>query len=210
MNKNFFDKPNLLNSYWAGFIAADGCIIESRNQLTIKLSVKDYDHLCRFCYDIEYMTRPRQYQAMSFNKLVRYTEINIANVPKLIDDLKNNFNIIPRKTFLLKPPSLLDNNLILSYIIGYIDGDGWIYRGQSFDKRSNKKYNQLNLGVCGIYNMMKWIKSNIDPLCNANNNIVQCNGSEKTWKYVICGKKAQILIDKFKMINVPKLNRKWN
>ncbi len=34
-NNNFFSVPNTINSYWAGFIAADGCVSE----LFIYLSV---------------------------------------------------------------------------------------------------------------------------------------------------------------------------
>ena len=42
-NETFFEKPSRVNSYWAGFIAADGCVY--RNTLKITLSKKDKAHL---------------------------------------------------------------------------------------------------------------------------------------------------------------------
>ena len=43
-NHDFFTVPNKLNSYWAGFIAADGCVT-GKHILAIKLSEKDKEHL---------------------------------------------------------------------------------------------------------------------------------------------------------------------
>lgn len=44
-NHNFFKNKNPLNSYWAGFIAADGSISSKGNELKIALSAKDAGHL---------------------------------------------------------------------------------------------------------------------------------------------------------------------
>ena len=54
VNDNFFEKTDVLNCYWAGFIAADGCIIEGKkqNQLSIGLAKKDFNHLNLFKNDI--------------------------------------------------------------------------------------------------------------------------------------------------------------
>ena len=56
VDDNFFNKPNIINCYWAGFIAADGCITgRNKNKLYIGLSSKDKQHLEVFkktiCFD---------------------------------------------------------------------------------------------------------------------------------------------------------------
>lgn len=48
-NTEFFKEPNTLNSYWAGFIAADGCIQQYKDNrqptLAINLKSSDINHL---------------------------------------------------------------------------------------------------------------------------------------------------------------------
>lgn len=56
VNDDFFEVPNELNCYWAGFIAADGCIHTGKKQdvLSIFLALKDKNHLNRFKLDIDF------------------------------------------------------------------------------------------------------------------------------------------------------------
>lgn len=120
----FFDKPNILNSYWAGFIAADGCIANKKgsggyNYLSIGLSVKDQNHLEKFKSDIKF-SGPVSIDNAGMCKLRIFSQ-------KICDDLSRNFNIIQRKTLILEPPFGLSDECILSYFAGIIDGDGSIY-----------------------------------------------------------------------------------
>ena len=48
IDDDFFSEVNELNSYWAGFIAADGNISKNNKCLTITLSIKDESILFRF------------------------------------------------------------------------------------------------------------------------------------------------------------------
>ena len=55
VNDDFFNNPNILNCYWAGFIAADGCIgRRNNNVLSIGLSSKDKQHLETFKNNINF------------------------------------------------------------------------------------------------------------------------------------------------------------
>ena len=49
-----------------------------------------------------------------------------ANSSTMKKDLAH-YNIVPAKTFILKPPEFLDKQYAISYIRGYFDGDGSIY-----------------------------------------------------------------------------------
>jgi hypothetical protein len=48
-DENFFEVPNLLNCYWAGFIAADGNISKNNKKFSIQIGDKDFIHLIIIC-----------------------------------------------------------------------------------------------------------------------------------------------------------------
>ena len=90
----FFNIPNELNSYYAGFIAADGCIC-SRNRdkrtLRIGLSSKDSKWLKTFKEKIK---SESPFKNRIQKKIYEITEISITS-KQIVDDLKSNFNVVP-------------------------------------------------------------------------------------------------------------------
>ena len=136
VNDCFFETPNIVNCYYAGFIAADGCIRKYKGKfvetysLSFGLSIKDKDFLIKFLNTINYEGTIRYYE----NKGRKYVGVEIKS-NKICEDLRNNFNITERKTHTLCPPSLFGKNLIDAFICGYIDGDGSVY----FSKNKNKQ-----------------------------------------------------------------------
>lgn len=52
LNKTFFRDFNELTCYWAGFIAADGCLRQNWRTLNFCLNAKDIEHLESFSKDI--------------------------------------------------------------------------------------------------------------------------------------------------------------
>lgn len=49
IDENFFEEINTEEkAYWLGFILADGCLKKNSNQLSINLSIKDFNHLEKF------------------------------------------------------------------------------------------------------------------------------------------------------------------
>jgi hypothetical protein len=126
-NENFFGKYNALSCYWAGFIAADGCISTRKNQkdkfLTINLQIKDRIHLKNFIKHINgYRLKIIERNSTINNKIFKYCSVILYN-NKIVSDLKNNFNIIERKTLKLQFPDI-PIKYYLDFIRGYIDGDG--------------------------------------------------------------------------------------
>ena len=151
---NFWKTPNLINSYFGGYAAADGYI--NHRSFVFSLASRDaivlekFKEVCGFTGDI------RHYQRKNYKKetLKSVSTLIVNTVYHWKDDLKNNFGVVNKKTLILQPPNLTNNLLILAYIIGYIDGDGWIIL---------KKDNRPILGVVsGSYDFIFWIKQVLD------------------------------------------------
>lgn len=192
-NNNFFSKPNLNNCYWAGFIAADGSIVFGRNCLKISLAIKDKQHLETFKKSIKFNG-----PLISDN----YGMITLSIHSKQIcEDLKNNFSITSRKTFSLQPPILFKNIFVLSFIKGYIDGDGWL----TFEK--HKKYKYLSIGILGTECMMLWIRDQLNNILELNltSNIIKIRN---VYRFAVTGKNAELIKNKLNNISTG-LDRKW-
>lgn len=208
-NQNFFSIPNIENCYWAGFIAADGCIrynkkTQKSGSLRIVLHGKDNIIIETFHKTIKY-TGPIRY--FSIDKRPR-VDIQLYNMNNWGPDLKNNFNIIPNKTFLLIPPNLKDLKLQLAYIIGYIDGDGAI----SIIQPKRYKSKHLLLQIAGTKLMMKWISNILYKLENKNKYILRRIIPIKSiFKISYDYNRAKDLLILLNKISIPfKLPRKWN
>lgn len=162
-NENFFEYPSVLNSYWAGFIAADGCLkLPPKSRLDLKISVKDLTHLEQFRSDISSNAKIRHYtQKVGPTSLVKNKEKNYPMVElilysfnKTYEDLCKNYNITNAKSLTLQPPSNLDWTNSLAFIKGYIDGDGNL----GLYKSSDRPKPRLSLGILGTSSMLSWIK----------------------------------------------------
>jgi hypothetical protein len=128
----FFNQITNKNSYYAGLLAADGCIFG--NLCTITLKKHDLNILRNFQKDLK-STRPiylykNKYHCLSINS------------KQICYDLKLNFNIVERKSLILDPPNI-DFDCAAHYIRGYIDGDGCFSGNQ--------------LIILGTYSLLLWI-----------------------------------------------------
>jgi hypothetical protein len=199
VNDDFFSSPTPLNSYWAGFIAADGCVHEDKYSKWLEISIdyKDIDHVARFCEDVEYNGPIARYDHIV--RVVIYSK-------QIVNDLERHFNITQRKSLTLRRPHLSDINS-LAYIIGYIDGDGCIYI-------KDNKY--LGLNVVGTTDVLEFMierfktmttwpthcrQSSIRPATNCKTNI--------TKQYAIVGDHCKTILSKLNAMDVPKMSRKW-
>lgn len=100
--------------YWLGFLMADGSFKGYR--LVLELGLLDSKHLQRFAKFIAY------------NKVIKNNRLAVMDT-KPIKLLRKKFNIQNNKT--IHPCNLTnikDNNLFISWAIGFMDGDGGIYR----------------------------------------------------------------------------------
>ncbi len=199
-NEKFFVKSNIINSYWAGFIAADGCIFSKRNMLCITLSEKDIDHLVRFRKDIDSNHRIRTFSSNSSYLIGgKYSEIKIYSVPNMLTDLSSVFNIHDRKTKNLLPPLDLKGDNKISYIRGLIDGDGWVFK-------SNKT---LHVGCSGRENVLQWMSSTLSNDLGIHMPSVRRTSHGDCFQLVVSGTKANLVYARLKAIDSSYLYRKW-
>lgn len=157
IQEDFFSKNNPQSFYWAGFIAADGCIYVKDNkykQLRIELSSKDYEHLLKFkkaiCFtgDI-YLTK-------------RKSSLMVINSKNIFNDL-SRFGIVQNKTLIYEiPMDILSNKHINHFLRGYFDGDGCLSRSLS----KNEYISQMNFNVVGTKKFINQFSYILEKECN--------------------------------------------
>lgn len=155
INDDYFSTPNKENCYWAGFIAADGCIHNNR-KLVISISDVDLILLEDFKKHTNCENNIHFYNPKIGN---RQCKISIYS-EKICCDLKKHFNIIKNKTLVLKPPNIKNKDYIDYYIKGYIDGDGCI----SLNKR--KGVENLTLHLTGTKDVLNWCNDRFSEILN--------------------------------------------
>lgn len=140
VDDDFFSRDTEEAFYWAGFIAADGCVIANgKNKkditlLNLTLQRSDEDHIKKFVKDIKFSGDIKQGNtAPSFRvkKSFPMSRINITS-RKITSDLKR-FGIVPRKSLIFDcPQDIVNHELFNHFLRGYFDGDGscWINRNQ--------------------------------------------------------------------------------
>lgn len=191
---DFFTVPTNINSYWAGFIAADGHVRKDNKTLEISLHEKDREILNQFKTDIKYGGRIKYRKNLHQYRL-------IIKSRKICTDLKNNFNIINNKSLTLLPPIELDLNNSLFFIKGLIDGDGCI-------KHNNKNY--LIIDINGTREMLVWVLNilrKVDFLKSGKSKILQ---TSSIYRLSLHGKNAIFFGKLFKQLPTFNLERKWN
>lgn len=198
VNDNYFLKPNIENSYWAGFLSADGYIPKSRKLICIDLSSKDLEHLKLFKNTLNYdggiytRFRTRGDKQHSASRL-RVSSEDIVN------QLSSNFNIYDNKAKCQEPPNLKQEES-LAFIKGLIDGDGCIRRRQD-------RNNVLSFELLGSKKMLEWVIywfNTIEPIkftIRLKDNIFNIRSESKAIE--------RILIY-LKQLNTPYLSRKWD
>lgn len=211
-NENFWNIPNELNSYWAGFIFADGCInknsISDNYSLDLSLASKDLKHLETFKNDVGFTGAIKNYRRKKYKTdgFIDVSTLIICSIRKWKDDLERNFGIIRHKTRRGLPPNLDSAYLKLCFCIGYLDGDGWI---------THRKSGDVVLGyVSSNLNVLTWIRDILDEnfstktMKKDSTTILKAKGNYHY--FTISGKRALVIIDYLRKFPIPRLVRKWD
>jgi len=151
-------------AYWLGFLYADGYVRKRQrnSEMRLKLGIKDLDHLEKFK------------NAIKSNSIIRIKEENrfailSVNSIKFVEHLLDK-GCHQAKTFTIKFPSFLKEDLKRHFIRGYFDGDGSISQWSYIHKRKNRKdrieKNQCVSLVSGSFDMLESIKKEIVEHCN--------------------------------------------
>lgn len=202
-NENYFNIPNIENCYWAGFIAADGCLSNKSYGLHIILSQKDTQILENFKQHTSY-NGPIPIRTRVSNDF-HYCEIAIWCAKKWHEKLLEHWNITQNKTYTLQPPNAyINNELAHAFLIGFFDGDG-CWRNYNIDG-----YKKYSFGFSGTEAMMLWCKQVLNNLIPEDKPIdVPKRGNY--WVYQACGERALKIREKLnKIVDIPwRLQRKW-
>jgi hypothetical protein len=199
----FFELPNPINSYWAGFIAADGYLNESKNTLQISLSVKDQEHLEIIKQELNpnFIIKHHRHICSLNDKEVISCRFSVVS-NKIIQDLKKNWGLHQAKTFSLQFPSYLDFDNKRSFLSGYLDGDGSI-------NIIKGKRNKIQLSICGNHEFLLGMVSFIreEGKIKLPNNIYQTKG---IYTFATNGKPAIQVLEFLYQKELPLMKRKWN
>lgn len=197
----YFSVLNAESCYWAGFIAADGCICGEK-LLVISLQAGDSKHLENFLSALksDYKVKIRMAK-----KIFPQARIQIVS-EQICKDLGTNFNIVPAKSLILQFPENLNNELLDAFIVGVIDGDGCIGLYNSKGKR------QKRLSISLISGSVQFIQKIADRFSEILEIPVKVHKEKKNPnRNTIClsDKNARKLFMHYYSLNTPKMIRKW-
>jgi len=110
-------------AYWAGFIAADGCVFIHANgsaRVQIILKTTDANHLQELQQGLKTKAPVTLYNGQrNVAKLIIYNQGLVTALAK--------WGIVSNKTLTMPWPAQLPVSVVPAYIRGYFDGDGTIY-----------------------------------------------------------------------------------
>ena len=198
-NDSYFSILTKQNSYWGGFIAADGNIDRSNTRLTIGLASKDKIILERFLNNLN-----SNYKIYFPNHGGNTITISSKQIVK---DLINHFNITSTKSYTLQPPNLTNSEFIDSYIIGLIDGDGSI----GFQHVKNKR-DRFYIHLVGTPEVLSFVKHRFEQILGHTTSNLHFDKKFKgnTCTFRISDKAARIIFLHYYNINIYKMERKWS
>lgn len=195
----YFSNPSPDSNYWAGFIAADGSVGtgRARHELSISCKLLDRHHLSILRNAVSPDKPVREYLNTEFP----YCKF-VVNSKQIISDLHVIYNIGHQKSLTLSPPNLTDHDSVLSFIVGYIDGDGSITKGGQ------------TIRMVGTESFLLWVKSFMDesyPVRWGFGSGVQRNSrSPLTLEYCFGAGRAGGILDCISRYRLPVLDRKWD
>ena len=207
VNEDFFADKNILSCYYAGLLAADGNVSLNGSRLHFGQIAPRKKFVENMVKDLEYTGVIYKTKKKKKKHKDAY-RITISS-KKIISDLDRNFNITPKKSLTLKPPSL-KGDFAIAFVMGYIDGDGCI-------GVFNKGQKPLVM-VCGTKKVVEWIKNVLysctEPIYNRERKLYQAykKGKKKknTYTFEISGARAVCLFFHAKRLNLPGFHIKWD
>lgn len=151
-NENFFREETEAAFYWAGFIAADGCVYVRQTIYSdisgLALVSADHQHLEKFATDLEFNgpVSKREVGVSIIDGHILYSSRIDIYSDRIYDDLANIFDVYPNKTHHHQfPKNILNHKYLRHFMRGYFDGDGGYYLNKS---KTNQRP-QMNVRICG-------------------------------------------------------------
>lgn len=116
VNDNYFSELNFENSYYLGFVAADGTVRKDSNEIKITICNEDESYLLEMINRMNYQGR------LHYLEKTKAVEYRFSS-RQIKEDLAK-YSIIPRKTYNGITIQNIPDKYKLAFIKGYYDGDG--------------------------------------------------------------------------------------
>lgn len=124
LDKKYFDNiDNQNKAYILGLLYADGNVSKNKYAMQISLQEEDKHILDKIRSELNTDTPLYFHEKNKKNKNFKNIYTLIINNEHMHKSLINN-GVVPQKTFVIKFPEFLDDELIRHFIRGYFDGDG--------------------------------------------------------------------------------------
>lgn len=151
-NEDYFSTINTPEkAYWLGFIYADGFITKKTNGNPVfGLTLAEKEPLIKLNRCLNSNKPIGEYKKRGYKKDGYEYKLAFCS-EKLVSDLEK-WGCVENKTFKLKFPSFLDENLRSHFIRGFFDGDGSVFL--HIIKHNNNEYIALGVTICGIKNFL--------------------------------------------------------
>lgn len=203
---NFWEKYNKINSYWGGFVAADGCVTHTTNNgIAFAIGIHDKGHLEKIVKDTsaDYKVAFKEKRTEKHQDMY---SIRFYVCKKWEEDLKDNFNIVPRKTYNMDAPKQIPKEMFPYFLIGLIDGDGcWhLYKNKLGFSMT------ITLATKEILDFInEWAEENYPSKVGKSRKVrVDKKGH---YRLAVCGAAAcQMYLDLRELIPTRHLIRKWD
>ena len=182
--------------YWAGFLAADGCV--TNGILKVCLNYDDTSHLEK----LRAFLGSTHSITSNTDKYYR-SELGFKH-SQIVEDLESNYNIVPRKSLIYKLPKLPEK-YFKHFLRGYFDGDGCIC--ESFSNK-NSTTATLYTTIVGSGEFIEGLYNTINNLLNINGTISTKDNNVKTIKY--CTNASFILLGYMYKDATTYLDRKYS
>lgn len=183
LNESFFENiDDFYKSYFLGLIEADGSILKTRprdlhvGKFNLSLQERDGYLVTKLAEKIKIDKSPK----LIYRDKTRQNQISLSFANKRFCQYLFSLGCSDKKSFTLKFPNKIPNNLVFAFILGYFDGDG-----------SLVVHKNLRKGNFSIISSVKFVKECHEILsrcCDVGGNIElrKCkNGTIGTVKY--CG-----------------------
>lgn len=134
LNHNYFDTLTPQSAYYLGFLAADGCVRDRRNEIKIGLSSIDRGWLEKFRRDLEIERTVQNYQTQQ-----GFSVSQLCFSSAKIKQELAKYDIAYNKTYKEISMRNIPDELKVHYIRGFFDGDG------SFSWNKNTKQGMVKI-----------------------------------------------------------------
>lgn len=148
LNENYFSKLSDVSAYFLGFIAADGHITNyenKKNYLIINIIESDKEILERIKFQLSYDGK-----IYSTPKNNGQTQVSIRICSNILKNDINEYINTNNKTFDLRWCKNISDDLMISFIRGYFDGDGCVH--------FNKEKSSYSASLVGTKNFLFGLK----------------------------------------------------